>query len=48
MLQTGSDQQEDNSALLIRPVDADFVFVIMDAWALPPDKVRRYQEILDC
>jgi hypothetical protein len=26
---------------------ADFVFVIMDAWGLPRDEVHRYQEILE-
>jgi hypothetical protein len=28
-------------------LDADFIFTIMEAWALPKDKVRRHQEILD-
>ncbi|TVP80258.1 hypothetical protein [Thioalkalivibrio sp.] len=27
--------------------DADFVFTIMEAWGLPPDKVGKYQAILD-
>jgi hypothetical protein len=51
VLNTGSDGQKDDSALLIRHVarrvEADFVFVIMDAWALPPDKMHRYEEILE-
>ena len=28
-------------------LDADFVFVIMEAWSLRPDKLRRYDEIID-
>lgn len=43
MLQAGSTEQKDDSAFLIRQVsqrvEADFVFVIMDAWALPPEMV---------
>jgi len=27
--------------------DADFVFTVMEAWGLPPDKVGKYQAILD-
>jgi hypothetical protein len=51
MLQTGSDKQKDDSAFLIRHiahrVEADFVFVIMDAWGLPPDKVGQVLEIIE-
>jgi len=51
MLGTGRVEQKDESAHLIRHLahrlDADFVFVIMDAWSLPPEKIRRYQEIIE-
>jgi hypothetical protein len=48
---TPSDEAKDEAAAMLRHVahllQADFVFVIMDAWTLPSDKVARYQEILD-
>jgi hypothetical protein len=51
MLKAGSEAEKDDSASLIRDiahrVEADFVFVIMEAWALPPDKVRRVREIIE-
>jgi len=51
MLQTGSDERKDDSASLIRRLahrlEADFVLVIMDAWTLPPDKIRRADEIVE-
>lgn len=51
MLKTGSDEHKDDSASLIRHVahrvEADFVFVVMDAWGLPRDKVRRADEIIE-
>lgn len=51
MLNTGSDVKKDRSAELIRQLahlhQADFVFVIMDAWSLPPDKMGRLDEILE-
>ncbi len=28
-------------------IEADFVFVVMEAWSLRPDKLHRYNEILD-
>ena len=50
-LQTGSDQSKDSSALAIRmaaeALEAEFVFVIMDAWALRNDKLHQMQAILD-
>ena len=51
MLNTGSDATKDRSAHLIKELaqlhQADFVFVIMDAWSLPPDKMSRLDEILE-
>lgn len=51
MLDTGSNDKKDRSAELIRQLaeihDADFVFVIMDAWSLPADKMPQVEEILD-
>lgn len=51
MLKTGSDQIKDESAAAIKHaatmLDADFVFVVMDAWSLRPDKLHRVDEILD-
>ena len=44
LLNASSAQAKDDSAELIRQLaaihEADFVFLIMDAWGLPPDKVR--------
>ena len=51
MLDTGSDAKKDLSAETIRQLaeshQADFVFVIMDAWSLPPDKMGKVDEILE-
>lgn len=51
LLNASSAQAKDDSAELIRQLaaihEADFVFVIMDAWGLPPDKVQRYEEIIE-
>lgn len=51
MLDTGSDAKKDRSADTIRQLAhahrADFVFVIMDAWALPPDKMGEVDQILE-
>lgn len=51
MLDTGSDATKDRSAELIKELahrnQADFVFVIMDAWSLPADKLSRLDEILE-
>ncbi len=45
MIQPGSGEDKDQSAALV--LDADFVFVIMEAWALRPDKIRQMDAILD-
>ncbi len=51
MLDTASDAKKDDSAKRIRELadihQADFVFVIMDAWSLPPSKLAQLDEILD-
>ena len=51
MMSAASEQAKDESAALVRHLaalhEADFVFVIMDAWGLPRDKMHRYQEILE-
>lgn len=51
LLGTQSDQAKDHSADVVRQLAretaADFVFVIMDAWGLRPDKRSRYQEIIE-
>lgn len=51
MMSATSEQAKDDSAELVRQLaainQADFIFVIMDAWGLPRDKMHRYQEILE-
>lgn len=51
LLNASSAQAKDDSAELIRKLaaihEADFVFVIMDAWGLPPDKAPRYEKIIE-
>ena len=51
MLGTGSAEQKDESAHLIRHLahrlDADFVLVVMDAWLLPPEKIRGLEAIVE-
>lgn len=51
MIQTGSGEDKDQSARNIQSaalaLDADFVFSIMEAWALRPDKVRQIDAILN-
>jgi hypothetical protein len=51
MMNAASAQTKDDSAFMIRQLaaihQADFIFVIMDAWGLPRDKVHRYKEILE-
>ena len=51
MIQPGSGEDKDQSARLIQSaamvLDADFVFVVMEAWALRPDKIRQMDAILD-
>lgn len=51
MIQPGSGEDKDQSARLIQSaalvLDADFVFVIMEAWALRSGKIRQMDAILD-
>ena len=51
LMSTGSDQAKDDSAYLIRHFaeihQADFVFLITEAWGLPRDKMGRLDEILE-
>ncbi len=51
MMNAASDEAKDNSAEVVRHLaaihEADFVFVIMDAWGLPPEKMARHQEIIE-
>ncbi len=51
MMNAASDATKDNSAELVRYLaklhEADFIFMIMDAWGLPPEKMHRYREILE-
>ena len=50
-LQAGSDVAKDQSARAIKLIaeqhNADFVFTIMDAWSLRPDKLRMMDEIYE-
>lgn len=41
------DRVADNIRLLAAPMNADFVFVLMEAYSLRTDKVARHEEILD-
>lgn len=51
LLNTGDGDLKDASAEQVRRTahreDADFVFTIMEAWGLPPEKVGRHQAILN-
>ena len=51
MIQPGSGDDKDQSARMIQSaasaLDADFVFTVMEAWSLRPDKVRQMDAILD-
>jgi len=51
MIQPGSGDDKDESARNIQAaasaLDADFVFTIMEAWSLRPDKMRQMNAILD-
>ncbi|WP_295436103.1 hypothetical protein [uncultured Thiodictyon sp.] len=51
MMSAASESAKDESAELVRHLaalhEADFVFVIMDAWGLPRAKMHRYKEILE-
>lgn len=50
-IQTGTGEQKDRMAdgirLLAAQMDADFAFILMEAYSLRADKVGRYKEILD-
>ncbi|HRQ56409.1 MAG TPA: hypothetical protein PLN31_03265 [Azoarcus taiwanensis] len=41
------DRIADSIRLLAGQMDADFVFLLMEAYSLRPDKVPRYEEIID-
>jgi hypothetical protein len=47
----GSEQAKDAAAQRIRETaeahDADFVFIVMEAWSLPPNKIKRMHEIVE-
>ena len=51
MVQTGSEEGKDQSARTIQSaalaLDADFVFAIMEAWSLRPNKIPQMDAILD-
>jgi len=50
-LQAGSNEAKDQSARAIKLIaeqhNADFVFTIMDAWSLRPDKLRMMDKIYE-
>lgn len=50
-LQAGSDEAKDQSARAIKLIaeqhNADFIFTIMEAWSLRPDKLRMVDEIYE-
>jgi hypothetical protein len=50
-IQPGSNEDKDKSAREIQAaalvLEADFVFAIMEAWTLRPDKMRQMNAILD-
>jgi hypothetical protein len=51
LLDSAGDDAKDGAAqalrMAARVLEADFVFVIMEAWALRPDKMARMDAILD-
>ena len=51
MIHPGGSEDKDQSARLIQSaalvLDADFVFAVMEAWALQPEKIRQINAILD-
>ncbi|WP_237251653.1 hypothetical protein [Thioalkalivibrio nitratireducens] len=51
VLNTADGDVQDTSAEQVRRAasreDADFVFTIMEAWGLPPEKAGKYQAILE-
>ena len=50
-LETDSDDSKDAAAALIRELaeqqEADFVFVLMEAWSLPPERLGELDDILE-
>lgn len=50
-IEQGSEDTKDKSALTIesaaRLLEADFIFVVMESWSLPPDKMSQMDAILD-
>jgi len=51
LLRSGSEAEKNASAAAIRAaaqaLDADFVFVMMEAWSLRQDKLHRVEEIME-
>jgi hypothetical protein len=51
VLLTSSETEKNQSVAAIRQIaelhEADFVFVLMEAWTLPPDKARQFETILE-
>lgn len=51
LMDSHSGQAKDNTALAIKKIahaiNADFVFIIVEAWSLRPDKIRKADEILE-
>jgi hypothetical protein len=51
MIHPGSVEDKDQSARVIQSaaltLEADFVFTIMEAWTLRPDKIRQMNAIID-
>ena len=51
LMDSRSTQSKDSTATAIRniahAIKADFVFMIVEAWSLRPDKIRKAEEILD-
>ena len=50
LLSTASDEEKDAAAAVIRRLaelhEADFIFMIMEAWSLPASKVGQFKEII--
>ena len=51
MMDAASAEAKDHSAELVRHLaaihEADFVFIIMDAWGLPRDKMHKFEQIIE-
>ena len=51
LMQAGSNESKDQSAIAIKKaadgINADFVFILMEAWSLRKDKLPKMAEILD-